>query len=120
MNRVIALVLGALVLAGLFIALRPDAQVAEPQDRTIEVTITGDSMTPKDIAVNQGDTVTLRVTSDHEMELHIHGYDEEVELEPGVPTAETFEAETEGRFDIENEETHTELGTLTVRVPQGG
>lgn len=120
MSRVIALVLGALVLAGLFIALRPDTTGVEPRDRTIDVAITGDAMTPKDITVNRGDTVTLRVTSDQAMELHIHGYDREIELEPGVPTTEAFEAETEGRFAIENEETHTELGTLTVRAPEGG
>ena len=48
-----------------------------PRERTIAVSIEGGEMSPAEISVNEGDSVTLRVSSDRPMELHLHGYDVE-------------------------------------------
>jgi plastocyanin len=104
-----------LVLGGLFFLLRPDTPEGGPQDRTIEVSIKDGEMDPEEISVDQGDTVTLRVSADEPTELHVHGYDVERELEPGEEAEIDFEADLTGRFEIENHETEKELGVLQVR-----
>jgi plastocyanin len=104
-----------LVLGGLFFLLRPDTPEGGPQDRTIEVSIKDGEMDPEEISVDQGDTVTLRVSADEPTELHVHGYDVERELEPGKEAEIDFEADLTGRFEIENHETEKELGVLQVR-----
>ena len=104
-----------LVLGGLFFLLRPDTPEGGPQERTIEVSIKDGEMGPEEISVDQGDTVTLRVSSDSPMELHIHGYDVEQAVEPGQEARLRFEADLTGRFEIEDHETEKELGVLQVR-----
>ena len=104
-----------LVLGGLFFLLRPDTPEGGPQDRTIEVSIKGGEMDPEEISVDQGDTVTLRVSADEPTELHVHGYAVEREIEPGVEAEIDFEADLTGRFEIEDHETEKELGVLQVR-----
>jgi hypothetical protein len=104
-----------LVLGGLFFLLRPDTLEGGPQDRTFDVSIESDSMSPEEISVNQGDTVTLRVSTDEPTELHVHGYDLEQEVEPDREAEIDFEADLTGRFEIEDHETEKELGVLQVR-----
>ena len=71
-------------------------------------------MTPAEVSVTEGDRVNLEITSDHPIELHLHGYDLTEEVEPGEPGELSFEATNTGRFAIEDHETETELGTLLV------
>ena len=104
-----------LVLGGLFILLRPNDPSSAPQDRTIDVSVKGGEMSPDEISVNKGDTVTLQVSSDQPIELHIHGYDVEQEVEPGQKTKLRFDADLTGRFEIEDHESEKELGVLQVR-----
>jgi Cupredoxin-like domain len=104
-----------LVLGGLFFLLRPDDPSGAPQDRTFDVTIKGGEMSPNEISVDQGDTVTLRVSSDKPIKLHVHGYDVEQEVEPGRKSNIEFEADLTGRFEIEDHETEKELGVIQVR-----
>jgi hypothetical protein len=49
------------------------------------------------------------------MELHLHGYDVEGEVEPGEKARLHFEADITGRFEIEDHESESELGVLQVR-----
>jgi heme/copper-type cytochrome/quinol oxidase subunit 2 len=72
-------------------------------------------MSPAEISVNEGDNVTLRVSSDKPMKLHLHGYDVKREVEPGETAKLRFEADIIGRFEIEDHESEKELGTLQVR-----
>ena len=104
-----------LVLGGLFLLLRPDTPNGGPQDRIFDVSIKGGEMSPGEISVNQGDTVTLRVSTDEPTELHVHGYDVEQEVEPGRDADIDFEADLTGRFEIEDHESEKELGVLQVR-----
>ncbi len=53
------------------------------------------------LRVAQGDTVEITIASDEEAELHLHGYDILVSLEPGKPAILRFEAKFAGRFAIE-------------------
>ena len=104
-----------LVLGGLFLLLRPDTPEGGPQDRTFDVSIKGGEMSPEDVSVNQGDTVTLRIRTDEPTELHVHGYDVEQEVEPGRKAEIGFEADLTGRFEMEDHESEKELGVLQVR-----
>jgi Cupredoxin-like domain len=104
-----------LILGGLFFLLRPDTPEGTPRDRTFDVSIEDGEMSPDEISADKGDTVTLRVSSDRQMELHIHGYDVEQEVEPGQESRLRFEADLTGRFEIEDHESESELGVLQVR-----
>jgi plastocyanin len=116
---VLALVAAA-VLGGLFFALRPDPPDAGPRNRAVEVEIRGGEMDPAEITVGEGDRVTLRATSDRPVEMHLHGYDRELKVEPGGSATLSFEAEKTGRFEIEAEGSGVELGTLVVEPRRGG
>ncbi len=69
---------------------------------------------PSRIKVRQGDAVTLRVTSDQDDELHLHGYDLEAQLQPGVAANLSFIADRSGRFDLELHRSHLELAVVEV------
>ena len=104
-----------LILGGLFFLLRPDTPAAEPRERTFDLSIERGEMSPEEISVNEGDRVTFKVTSDKPMELHMHGYVVEREIEPGQTSRLHFEADLTGRFEIEDHESERELGVLQVR-----
>jgi FtsP/CotA-like multicopper oxidase with cupredoxin domain len=53
------------------------------------------------VAVQQGDDVELKWTSDKPMELHLHGYDIAVKVAPDAPAHMSFNASIPGRFSIE-------------------
>lgn len=106
MLRALALLLvAALALGGLFVALRPDRSAEGPEKRTIDVEVQGDAMSPTEITVGHGDEVTLKITAERPVELHLHGYDLEKEVEPEETPELSFEADLTGRFEIEDEQT---------------
>jgi hypothetical protein len=53
------------------------------------------------VRVKQGDAVTLRWTSDRLIVLHLHGYDIERRVEPGIVSEMAFVARATGRFSVE-------------------
>jgi len=53
------------------------------------------------IRVHEGDSVTLRWTSDRPVILHLHGYDIEKPVAAGAVTEFSFTAYATGRFPIE-------------------
>ena len=111
----IVILVVVLFLGGLFFLLRPDTPEGGPQDRTFDVSIKDGEMSPEQVSAHQGDTVTLRVSTDEPTELHVHGYDVEQEVKPGRKAEIDFEADLTGRFEIEDHETERELGVLQVR-----
>lgn len=116
MTRAVIVILAVvLVLGGLFFVLRPDTPEEVPRDRTFDVSIEGGEMSPNEVSVNEDDNVTLRISSDKPMELHIHGYDVEQEVEPDKASELRFEADLTGRFEIEDHDSEKELGALQVR-----
>ena len=84
--------------------------------RTVAYTLSGSKVDgPDRIEVDRGTTVTIEVTADRDDELHVHGYDEEVELSPGAAGRVTFVADEQGRFEVETHESGLTLATLVVR-----
>ena len=114
-RAVIVVLVVVLVLGGLFFLLRPDTLEGAPRDRNFDVSIEGAEMSPEEVSVNEDDDVTFRINSDKPMELHIHGYDVEREVEPGKTAELRFEADLTGRFEIEDHDSEKELGALQVR-----
>jgi hypothetical protein len=53
------------------------------------------------VKVQQGDDLELRWSSDKPMELHLHGYDIEVNVSPQAPAVMSFKANIPGRFPVE-------------------
>ena len=53
------------------------------------------------IRVHQNDVVTLKWSTDKPITIHLHGYDIEKQVRPGVLTEMTFTARATGRFTIE-------------------
>ena len=89
----------------------------EQADVTIDVTVANGKVNPSGatIKVKAGQTVLVKVISDADDELHIHGYDVEREVEPGQEAKLHFKADLTGRFEIEDHESEKELGVLQVR-----
>jgi FtsP/CotA-like multicopper oxidase with cupredoxin domain len=114
-----------LVLVVLFFLLRPDSPAPEssaesatangPREETFDLAIEEGTMTPAEISVEEGDRVNLRITSDRPVELHLHGYDLEEEIEPGEPAELSFDATISGRFEIEDHNADAVLGVLLVQ-----
>jgi FtsP/CotA-like multicopper oxidase with cupredoxin domain len=130
------LAVGIALLAGLFVVFRPagDAPPSPPaaespemappvaapslplQPKVFELTVSGSKLTagPDVIKVVVGDEVTLRVTADRADELHLHGYDLSLKLQPGVPAELHLLATRTGRFEYELHKAHVDLGALEV------
>jgi hypothetical protein len=69
--------------------------------------------TTVDLAV--GEELTLVVTSDHDDELHLHGFDVEEELRAGVPTTVTVTGKDPGVYEVETHEPALRLLKIAVR-----
>lgn len=66
------------------------------------------------IKVKPGEQVSLTVTSDVKEEVHIHGVDLHVDLEPGVPVTTTFAEPAPGIYEVELHDAGTVLTRLQV------
>jgi heme/copper-type cytochrome/quinol oxidase subunit 2 len=70
----------------------------------------------KTITVKKGDRVTIVVTSpDTTEEVHLHGYDIKRDLKAGGRVRFSFTASAEGIFEMELEDTATQIAKLEVR-----
>lgn len=89
-----------LVLAVLVVAFAPlPAQQPEPAERTFRVQASSFEFTPAVFAVNQGDMVTIELTSTDVVHgLYLDSYDLEINADPGQTTSFTFVAEQPGSF----------------------
>ncbi|MET9436579.1 hypothetical protein [Streptomyces sp. NPDC006551] len=85
--------------------------------RTVEITISGTSVQPPPsrVELRKGDSVTLRVTSDRDDTLHVHGYDRELPLPAGRPASLTLTADRSGLFEVETHASGLVLTQLVVR-----
>lgn len=83
----------------------------------LEVTIEDGTVTPnaRRVEVTEGTRIELTVTSDEEDALHVHGYDEEVEVQPGETATLSFIADRAGRFEIETHHTEQLVYQLIVK-----
>lgn len=53
------------------------------------------------ITVEVGEPITLKVTSDVNIEVHIHGADRYLAVEPGVETVQEFTQDAPGVYEVE-------------------
>lgn len=111
-QRPLIIVVAAVALIALFVVLRPTS--GGPQDRSFDLAVSADGMTPRELKVIEGDRITLRISARHEVRFHLHGYDLKAEVRPGSPATLEFRADRTGRFEIEDETTEKELGALIV------
>jgi plastocyanin len=81
---------------------------------TITITDGWVSEGPDAIKVKRGDQVRLVFTSNQPDELHLHGYDIAVQLEPNTPAVLEFTASYAGRFGYELHKAHREIGAIEV------
>jgi hypothetical protein len=73
-----------------------------PQKKVIDVRIEDRKVvTPKGaIRIVAKDVVELLWMSDEAVKLHLHGYDQKLQLRPGIPAAMSITAHATGRFPI--------------------
>jgi len=81
---------------------------------TLDIAVTGNTMSPANPTVKQGDHVTMSVTTDKAEEIHLHDYDIKFAAEAGTKVTHSFTADKTGPHLIEIEDTGQELGNLTV------
>lgn len=88
-----------------------------PVATAIVVTISNGKVSPKPSVhqVHLGDRVQLKVTSDKPDEVHLHGYDKEIEIEAGTPGTIDFTADLPGIFEVETHKSGLQLLQLEVK-----
>ncbi|MGB7860769.1 MAG: hypothetical protein WBM90_09755 [Acidimicrobiia bacterium] len=110
------------VLAGVPIRAMATVEVAgevETADVIIDAAyVDGEvAVDPSSPAAIQGDIVELRVTSDSDEEVHVHGYDIMTVVGPQQPATVRFQADVPGIFEVELEQSGTLLFNLTGGQP---
>ena len=85
--------------------------------RRVEIAFRGGAVQGglQEIDVPLGTPVRIVITSDVADEGHLHGYDKEIELAPGVSGTISFTADTPGVFDLELHGSDAKLARLEVR-----
>ena len=68
----------------------------------------------QELDYNKGDEVQFEVQSDTAAEIHVHGYDLMEDVEAGGKVDFDFPADIEGIFEVELEETATQIIELRV------
>lgn len=91
----------------------------EPQPDVVKAEIEVEGGQPvggvQEIELGAGERAEILVTSsDTTEEVHLHGYDLSADLAPGEPAKLAFEADIEGVFEVELEESVTPIAEVTV------
>ena len=68
----------------------------------------------QDLEFTSGDQIEFKVSSDEDWEIHFHGYDVEMDVTPGKPVTFDVPADIEGIFEVEIEDTATQIAEITV------
>jgi hypothetical protein len=68
----------------------------------------------EELSFSQGDDIRFNVESDQAWEIHFHGYDVAKEVSAGGSVAFNVPAELEGVFEVEVEQTATQIAEITV------
>ena len=83
----------------------------------ISVAISQHKVTPAPAVhtVRLGDQVELTVTSDAADQVHLHGYDKEIEITAGKPGTIDFTANLPGIFEVETHVSNLQLLQIEVK-----
>lgn len=123
--RVLFGLTAVLVVAALWLAFKPvpvvkeeaAMQVAIPAaEKSFEIVVKDGKLAgaPEKMQVRVGDQVTLRIQSNANDELHVHGYDLKLRIKAGELATLQFAATRSGRFELELHRRHTPAGALEV------
>jgi hypothetical protein len=97
------------------------ATAASPGDQAGATTLVqldvrgGEVDGPTRTVVPLGEVVRLTVTSHAPDEVHVHGYDRTLDLQPGTPATVEFVADIPGVFEVELHESGLPLTSLQVQ-----
>src|SRR6185369_15317419 len=116
-KSIIFVVIAVVILGGLFFVLKPGKQATDNGPKVFEIVVQDKKVVsgPDSLKVNEGDQVVIKITVNEAEELHLHGYDRSIDLEPNVQGELSFTANLSGRFVYELENSKTELGALEVQ-----
>ena len=90
---------------------------SKPAGKRIDINVKGKKVTPapSTVKIAVGESLTIVVTSDHDDQLHAHGFNDlEKEVKAGKPLEVTVTGAQTGVFDVELH--HPELRILQVAV----
>src|SRR5680860_1382865 len=113
LRQIFVITLGLVILVVGFSILSP--KKSETTYRSVDATIkiTNHKVEgPTLITASQGDNITIRVISDRADELHLHGYNYRLNLEPNQEATLSFKAAITGQFEYELEKSSVPLGQL--------
>jgi plastocyanin len=136
-QRAVVVIVAAVVAVGAFLLLRPDDKSSNDKPTTTTQTgATGASGTTQpqaapqvkkiqikggeavgglaEINASKGDTVRFQVSTDEDHEIHLHGYDIPKDATPTKPANFQLKATETGIFEIEIEDTGTQIAELKV------
>lgn len=68
----------------------------------------------QELSFNEGDEIRFKVESDADWEIHLHGYDIPMDVKAGGSVTFDVPATIEGVFEVEIEETATQIAEITV------
>lgn len=88
------------LLAPLLLLTSPAAVRADATSFDVRI-VGGKLESAPTLRVTQGDSVKITYHSDTELELHLHGYDVEAHVKPGIASMIQIEASAGGRFAVE-------------------
>ncbi|WP_205697511.1 hypothetical protein [Conexibacter sp. SYSU D00693] len=94
-----------------------EAEPAEPEEPAVQTIRVRDGQPVggvQEVEVDSGEQVRFRVSSDVTDHVHVHGYDLMRDVGPGKPATFSFEADAEGRFEVELEERGVQIAELRV------
>ncbi|WP_156721667.1 cupredoxin domain-containing protein [Streptomyces apocyni] len=93
------------------------SQDTGPADQTVKIALADGKVSPAPgrVDVKKGQRVRLKVTSDRDDTLHVHGYDRQAPLRAGETTTLTFTADRTGLFEVETHDAKLVLTQLAVR-----
>lgn len=69
---------------------------------------------PKSVRIEEGQKVVIKTTADIKDEVHLHGYDISVDIEPGKQAVLEFTADKTGRFPVELEMIKKDIGIIEI------
>ena len=94
---------------------KPAPKVVDPDEKFVIQVRDGKVLGGAEaMKVASGDIVQIDILADADDEAHLHGFDEEVEVEAGTPASLQVTAEDPGSYDLEFHDSGLVLGTLQV------
>ncbi|MFT4217394.1 MAG: hypothetical protein QM619_09465 [Micropruina sp.] len=87
-----------------------------PDVRTITIELANGKVSPSGARVDlaKGDAFVLDITSDRDDEVHVHGFDKEIEVSAGQHLTVPMVADRTGRYEVESH--HPEMLIVVLQI----